>query len=52
MDIYQGIVAQNGFKSHTNFFFFLLKKKLSDEVRSEIPLVLRNMVSTGQYVGA
>ena len=33
-------------------FFFLLKKKLSDEVRSEIPLVLRNMVSTGQYVGA
>ena len=33
-------------------FFFFLKKKLSDEVRTEIPLVLRNMVSTGQYVGA
>ena len=42
MDIYQGIVAQNGFKSHTNswcpFFFFFLKKSCPMRSGLKFPL--------------
>ena len=47
-DIFQDTVAPNCFKSYTNSWWpdFFLKKVLSD-VRSEIHLVRRNIVSTG-----
>ena len=50
-DIYQGTGATNCFKSHTNSWcpHFFQEKVLSD-VRSEIHLVWRNIVSTGQSV--
>ena len=50
-NIYQGTVATNCFKSYTNSWYhhFFQEKVLSD-VRSEIHLVWRNIVSTGQYV--
>ena len=50
-DIYHGAVAPNCFKSHTNSrcSYFCQKKVLSD-VRSEIPRVRCNIVSTGQPV--
>ena len=52
-DIYQSTVAQNCFKSHTNSRRpdFFQNKFLSD-VQSEIHLVQRNIVSTGQSVRA
>ena len=47
-DIYQGKVAPNYFKSHTNSWCpdFFQKKSLPD-VRSDIRLAQRNIVSTG-----
>ena len=50
-DIYQGTVAPNFFKSHTNSWYpdFFQEKVLSD-VRSEIHVGRRDMVSTGQSV--
>ena len=52
-DIYQDTVAPNCFKSHTNLDVLIFYKStfLSD-VRSEIRLVRRNIVSTGQSVRA
>ena len=52
-DIYQGTLAPNCFKNHTNSRCpdFFQKNVLSD-VRSEIHLVRRNVVSTGQSVRA
>ena len=49
LDIYQDAVAPNYFESHTNFLcpdFF--QKKVYTNVRSEIYLVQRNIVSIGQ----
>ena len=51
-DIYQGTVAPYCLKSHTNFCCcaYFQKKVLSD-VRPEIDLVFRNIVSTGHLSG-
>ena len=49
-DIYQGTVAPNSFKRHTNSdVLFFSKKKALPDPRSEIHLVRRYIVSTGQY---
>ena len=51
-DIYKGTVAPNCFKKHLNSRCpdFLQKKKSLSNVRSEIYIVQRNIVSTGQSV--
>ena len=53
LNIYEGTVAPNCFRSHTTPWCpdFFRKNFLSD-VRSEIHLVRRNIVSTGQSVQA
>ena len=51
-DLYWRTVAPNFFKSHTNSWcsdFF--KKKVLPDVRSDIPPIRINIVSTGQYSG-
>ena len=49
-DIYQGVVAPNCFRSHTNSCPDFFQEKIFSDVWSEIHLVGLNIVSTGQSV--
>ena len=52
-DIYQGTRVRNCFKSHKNSWYpHLFQGKVLSIVRSEIHLVWRNIISTGQSVSA
>ena len=52
-DIYQGAVAPYYFKSHANSWCYgFFSKNVTTDVRSEIHLVSRNIVSTGQSARA
>ena len=50
LDIYQGTLALNCFKSHTNSFFFVLFFFKKKEFCLMSGLGQRNIVSTGQSV--
>ena len=48
-DIYQGTIAPNCFKSHNTPEILIFFKKVLSDIRSEIHLVRRNIVSNGQF---